>query len=253
MRLHYVELVLFSTYAELRAERSRSYLGLIWWVLEPAMNMAVFYLIFGVLLRVPTPNYVPFLLVGLTLWQWFKSCVTHGGYGIWNQLSLIRQVHVSPQVFPAVQILADTAKFIFILLLLMVILWCTGYPPTITYLALIPVLLIELVFATGAGYVFAAIMPLAPDLRFVIEQVLTVLMWLSGVVVAFENLPPAMHYWLALNPVAQLIAAGRTILMYGQWPDWAALARVGAVSVALLAFGSFLITRLTSRYVKLPV
>ena len=160
---------------------------------------------------------------------------------------------MSPQVFPAVQILADTAKFIFILLLLMVILWCTGYRPTVAYLGLIPVLLIELVFATGAGFVFAAIMPLAPDLRFVIEQVLTVLMWLSGVVVAFDNLPPAMHYWLALNPVAQLITAGRTILMHGQWPDWAALARVGAVSVALLVFGSFLITRLTSRYVKLPV
>jgi hypothetical protein len=42
-------------------------------------------------------------------------------------------------------------------------------------------------------------------------------------------------------------------MMYGHWPDWAALARVGAISVVLLAFGSFLITRLTPRYVKLPV
>jgi lipopolysaccharide transport system permease protein len=253
MRLHYIELILFSTYAELRAERSRSYLGLIWWVLEPAMNMAVFYLVFGVLLRVQGQDYVPFLLVGLTLWQWFKSCVMHAGYGIWTQLALIRQVRVSPHIFPIVQILADTAKFIFILVLLMVILWCSGYPPTIAYLGLIPVLLIELVFAAGAGYVLAALMPLAPDLRFIIEQVLTVLMWLSGVVVAFDNLPPAMHYWLALNPVAQLIMAGREILMHGHWPDWAALARVGAISVVLLAIGSFLITRLTPRYVKLPV
>jgi lipopolysaccharide transport system permease protein len=253
MRLHYIELILFSAYAELRAERSRSYLGLIWWVLEPAMNMAVFYLVFGVLMHGQGPDYVPFLLVGLTLWQWFKSSVMHAGYAIWQHLPLIRQVHVSSHVFPIVQILADTAKFIFILALLMVILWCTGHPPTIAYLGLIPVLLIELVFAAGAGYVFAAVLPLAPDLRFIIEQVLTVLMWLSGVVVAFDNLPPAMHYWLALNPVAQLIAAGRDILMHGQWPDWAALARVGAISVVLLAFGSFLVSRLTPRYVKLPV
>lgn len=253
MRLHYIELVLFSTYAELRAERSRSYLGLIWWVLEPAMNMAVFYLVFGVLLPIQTHDYVQFLLVGLTLWQWFKSCVMHAGYAIWTQLGLIRQVHVAPHVFPIVQILADTAKFIFILALLMVILWCSGYPPTIAYVGLIPVLLIELVFAAGAGYVLAALMPLAPDLRFIIEQVLTVLMWLSGVVVAFDNLPPAMHYWLALNPVAQLIMAGRDILMHGHWPDWLALARVGAISLVLLAVGSFLISRLTPRYVKLPV
>ncbi len=252
MRLHYLELIFFSTYAELRAERSRSYLGLIWWILEPAMNMAVYYLVFGVILRLPQPDYIPFLLVGLTLWQWFKSCVSHAGYAIWNQLALIRQVKISAQVFPAVQVFADTVKFIFILILLVVLLWCSGYKPTLAYFALIPVLLIELVFAAGAGYIVAALMPLAPDLRFIIEQMLTVLMWLSGVVVAFDTMPAAMHYWLAFNPVAQLVMAGRGILMYGQWPDWMALGRVGLVSVALFAFGSFLISRLTPRYVKLP-
>jgi lipopolysaccharide transport system permease protein len=253
MRLHYLELIFFSTYAELRAERSRSYLGLIWWILEPAMNMAVFYLVFGVIMRIPQADYVPFLLVGLTLWQWFKSCVSHAGHAIWNQLGLIRQVKISPQVFPAVQILADTVKFIFILLLLMIILWCSGYKPSVAYIALIPVLIIEFIFATGAGYIFAAVLPLAPDLRFIIEQVLTVLMWLSGVVVAFDNMPEAMRFWLALNPVAQLVMAGRGILMYGKWPDWIALGRVGLVSLALLALGSFMIARLTPRYVKLPV
>ena len=30
-----IELILFSTHAELRAERERSYLGLIWWIAEP--------------------------------------------------------------------------------------------------------------------------------------------------------------------------------------------------------------------------
>lgn len=252
MRLHYLELIAFSTYAELRAERSRSYLGLIWWVLEPAMNMATYYLIFGVIIKIPQPDYVPFLLVGLTLWQWFKSCVSHGGYAIWNQLGLIRQVKIAAQVFPAVQIMADTVKFIFILFLLMIILWCSGYPPNAAYIALIPVLLIELVFAAGAAYVFAAVMPLAPDLRFIIEQVLTVLMWLSGVLIAFDNAPVAMQHWLAINPIAQLIMAGRAILMYGTWPDWAALGRVALVSIALYALGVFMISRLTPRYVKLP-
>ena len=67
MRRNYLELLLFSTYAELRAERSRSYLGLVWWVLEPAMMMAVFYIVFAVVLKTNAPDYVPFLLVGLTI------------------------------------------------------------------------------------------------------------------------------------------------------------------------------------------
>ena len=230
---------------------ARNVLGLIWWVLEPAMMMGTFYLVFSVVLKNNTPDYVPFLLVGLALWQWFKSCVSHGGYAIWTQLNLVRQVKLPVQVFPSVQILADTVKFIFILVLLLAILWSSGYPPNMTYLALIPVLLVELVFAAGAAYVVAAVVPLVPDLRFVIEQFLTVVMFLSGVVFPLTSVPLEMRSWFELNPIAVLIDAGRGILMYARWPDWAALGRVALISLALYALGSFLIARLTPRYVKL--
>ena len=252
MRLHLFELVLFSTYAELRAERARSYLGLLWWIIEPAMNMGTYYLVFAVILKSGGADYVPFLLIGLTLWQWFKSCVSHGGYSIWQQLPLVRQVKLPLQVFPSVQILADTVKFLFILLLLLVVLWSSGYPPNVTYFALLPVLLVELVFTAAASYVVAAIVPLVPDLRFVIEQVLQVVMFLSGVVFSLDAVPEAVRRWFELNPIVVLVDAGRAILMHAQWPNWFALGRVTLISLALYAFGTWLITRLTPRYVKLP-
>lgn len=252
MRLHLIELILFSTYAELRAERARSYLGLLWWIVEPAMNMGVYYLVFAVIFNMGGPDYIAFLLIGLTLWQWFKSCISHGGYSIWQQLSLIRQVKLPLQVFPSVQILADTVKFLCILAILLVVLWSTGYPPNLAYFALLPVLLVELVFVAACTYVVAAVVPLVPDLRFVIEQVLNVVMFLSGIVFALDGLPPGLHGWFELNPIVELVAAGRGILMHGQWPDWLALGRVALVSLVLYAFGAWLIERLTPRYVKLP-
>lgn len=252
MRPHYFELVLFSTYAELRAERSRSYLGLIWWILEPAMNMAVYYLVFVVILRSQQQDYLPFLLIGLTLWQWFKSCATHGAYSIWQQLPLIRQVKLPSQVFPSVQILADTVKFLFILGVLVAILWRSGYVPGMAYLGLIPVLLVELLFAAAAAYCLAAIVPFLPDLRFIIEQVLQVAMYLSGIVFALDMVPERLRFWFAWNPMAVLVDAARAIMMHGQWPDWSALGRVTLISLALYVFGVWLISRLHHRYVKLP-
>jgi lipopolysaccharide transport system permease protein len=252
MRLHFVELILFSTYAELRAERARSYLGLLWWIIEPAMNMATYYLVFAVVLRTTQQDYVPFLLIGLTLWQWFKSCVSHGSYAIWQRLPLIRLVKVPVQVFPSVQILADSVKFLFILMLLLAILWACGYTPNVTYIALPLVLLVELLFAAGAAYLVAAVMPFVPDLRFVIEQVLTVMMFLSGIVFSLDNVPAAARGWFAFNPIAVLVDAGRGILLHARWPDWAALGRVALISLALYALGALLIRRWTARYVKLP-
>jgi lipopolysaccharide transport system permease protein len=247
-----IELTLFSTYAELRAERARSYLGLLWWIIEPAMNMGTYYLVFAVILKSGGPDYVPFLLVGLTLWQWFKSCVSHGGYSIWQRLPLIRQVRLPLQVFPSVQILADTVKFLCILALLLIVLWCSGYPPNITYLALLPVLLVEMIFVAAATYVIAAIVPLVPDLRFVIDQLLQVLMFLSGIVFSLADMPASLRSWFELNPIVELVDAGRGILIHARWPDWFALGRVALISLVLYGFGTLLITRLTPRYVKLP-
>jgi lipopolysaccharide transport system permease protein len=253
MPQHLLELILFSTYAELRAERSRSYLGLIWWVAEPAMMMAAFWLVFDVILKTGGPEYLPFLLVGLTLWQWMKSCITHGGHAIWTNLGLIRQARLPVLVFPFVQMLADTIKFFFIFALLLVILWLMGFPANITYLALPVVFAVTLLFAAGVGFIVAAIVPLIPDLRFVIEQVLTVVMFLSGVVFALDAVPSPLREVIALNPVATLLDATRGILMHARWPDWLALAKVFAISGGVFAIGIGVVMKLAPRYPKLAV
>jgi homopolymeric O-antigen transport system permease protein len=251
MRQHLIELVLFSTYAELRAEAARSYLGLIWWVLEPAMMMGAFWLVFDVILKTGGPDYLPFLLIGLTIWQWMKSCITHGGYAIWSNLALVRQVQLPPLVFPLIAMLSDTVKFLCIFVLLLVILWVAGYPPNTAYFAL-PILFAAIfLFAAGVGFVVAALVPLVPDMRFVIEQVLTVVMFLSGVIFSFERVPPQLKELMALNPVAVLMDAARGILMHGLWPNWVGLSKVGAISVLACWLGATVVSRLAPRYPKL--
>jgi homopolymeric O-antigen transport system permease protein len=143
-------------------------------------------------------------------------------------------------------------KFLCILALLLVVLWCSGYPPNMAYFALLPVLLVEMIFVAAATYIVAAVVPLVPDLRFVIEQVLQVVMFLSGIVFSLDGVPERLRRWFVLNPIVELVDAGRGILMRAQWPNWAALGRVALISIALCALGAFLIDRLTPRYVKLP-
>lgn len=253
MRQHLIELIFFSTYAELRAERARSYLGLIWWVLDPAMQMAVWWLLVDVILRAGGPDYLPSLLIGVTLWQWMKSCMIHGGYAIWSNLNLIRQVHLPPLVFPIVAMLSDTIKFFYIFAVLLVILWICGYPPTWAYFGLVPLFVATFLLSAGVGFVIAALVPLLPDLRFVIEQVLTVVMYLSGVVFLLPSVPSPLREILALNPIAVIMDAARGVLMHGLWPNWVGLTKASVISIAACLIGAFVIRRLAPRYPKLAV
>ena len=251
MRQHLIELVLFSTYAELRAEAARSYLGLIWWVLEPAMMMAAFWLVFDVILKTGGPDYLPFLLIGMTIWQWMKSCITHGGYAIWSALPMVRQVRLPPLVFPLIAMLSDTVKFIFIFLLLLVILWAMGYPPNPAYWALPVLFLATFLAAAGAGFVVSALVPLVPDLRFVIEQVLMVVMFLSGVIFPLDKVPPKLKWLMDLNPVAVVMDDARGILMHGQLPNWVGFSKVCLIAFVLCTAGALFVRHLAPRFPKL--
>lgn len=251
MRLHFLELVWFSTYAELRAERARSYLGLLWWLVEPGLMMAAFWLVFDRILGTAGPGYLPFLLIGLVVWQWLKSSIVHAGHAIWMNLALVRQVRLPVLLFPLVALLTDSLKFGAVFLLLLVVLWLAGYPPNAAYLSL-PLLLLGVgICAAGCGLLLAALMPLLPDLRFVIEQLLTVVMFLSGVVFALQRVPQPYADWLAWNPVLVLLDALRGVLLQGAWPDWSALARIALPLLGLAAAGLLGLQWLAPRYPKI--
>jgi len=251
--VRFLELLWFSAYAELKAESARSYLGFLWWLLEPAMFMAVFWVVFGLVLGNRDPDFIPFLLVGLTFWQWLKSCITHGSHAIWLNIPLMRQVRLPVLLFPLTAVLSDTVKFAFIFAVLLVILWSLGHPPGWAYLALPLVFAVELLLGCAGALIAAAVVPFVPDIRFVIENAMMALMFLSGVVFSLASLPEPYAAWMAFNPVVGIIESARDILMRGQWPDWLLLAKAGIGSLVVLAFAVVLIMRLAPRYPKLAV
>ena len=251
--MRFLELLWFSAYAELKAESARSYLGFVWWLLEPAMFMAVFYVAFGVLMGMGDPHYIPFLIIGLTLWQWFKSCISHGGYAIWLNIPMMRQVRLPILLFPLTVVVSDTIKFMFVFAVLLLILWAMGYGPWYGYIALPLVFGVLLLLAMAGAMVAAAIVPFVPDIRFVIENALMAMMFVSGVVFSLESLSEPYRSWVALNPLIGVLESARDILMRGQWPDWMLLAKAAVGSLLLLVVAIAVIHRLAPRYPKLAV
>ena len=253
MLARYTELVFYKTYADLKAESTRTYLGILWWIFEPVMYMAIFYVVFGIAMQQGTPNFVQFLLIGLTAWQWMKSSVSHGSESILIYRPLMQQAHLPKVLFPTILILTDTTKFIFILLILLLYLWLTGFPITYTYLTLPLVLGVEFLFILALTYFFAAIVPFLPDLRFVIENVFQAVFFASGIFFSAVSIPEQYRVYFYLNPMATLIEDFRNVLMYNTMPDFQALAIIGFCSLMGIVFSIFLISRFEYTYPKITV
>ncbi|MEZ5465560.1 MAG: ABC transporter permease [Lysobacteraceae bacterium] len=249
---HYARLISFKAWADLRAERERTYLGLLWWVLEPAMFMFVFYFVFGVLRGNRGPDFIAFLLVGVVSWQWIQAGVSHCGDRVLNNLPLVSQVRLSPAVFPLVVLLSDTIKFSVVLILLVVVLWLLGYVPGKWFLVLPILLVVQLILIAGSGLIYSALVPIIPDLRYVAGAVLRAVMFVSGIFFDIDRMDPAHAKLLSLNPVAGLIADARLILLHNQSPQWGRLGLAALSGLLLLAVATLLFRRFGPSYTKLP-
>lgn len=253
MRRRYVELVCYKAYADLRAEASRTSLGMLWWVLEPLLYMTAFYVVFGQLLNRGGEGFITFLLCGLVVWRWFATSVQRGASAISNNSGLMLQVYLPKYLFPAIVVLTNAIKFliVFTLLLAYLALFVSSVSPS--WLALPILLLLQLLWIAANASLLAAVVPFAPDLKIVIANALMLLFFMSGIFYDIAALPEDIQFYFYLNPMATLIENYRLVLLEGAWPKWESLGVTLILSLIGIWLGLYLLTRYDRVYPKVVV
>ncbi|MEG6551827.1 ABC transporter [Desulfocurvibacter africanus] len=245
-------LVFYRVFADLASEVRRYYISYLWWVFEPVLNMAVLYLVFGIFMNRDTPNFVQFLLVGVSVWKWFGSTVANGSNSIINSKGIVLQAYLPKSFFPMVVALTDYFKFLIVLGLLLLFLWATGFPPTRAYLALPALMAAQFLVCYGLAAVLAAVVPFVPDMRFLVATALQVGFFVSGIFFDIRTVLLPKHMLVFhLNPMATLIAGYRSVLIEGAWPDAQALAFAAAVGLVLCLVAALLLARLDRVYPRI--
>jgi lipopolysaccharide transport system permease protein len=246
----YLELIGYMSYAQLRAEVARYYIGFIWWVLEPVLYLAAFYLVFGVALQRGGEGYLPFLLTGLVVWKWFGSTVQMAATAIRANAGLIKQVYLPKFVFPCVVIVSNLFKFSLVFALLLAVLWAMGHVPNLAWFSLPVIMLSQLLLIAGVSLLVAALVPFLPDLKLVIDNGLILMLFLSGVFFEISSIPDSVRQFFWLNPMAVVIEAYRAVLLGAQWPYWPALAAVLIGSAVLVYVSLRVLSRFDRTYAK---
>ena len=245
------DIIQYKTYAELKAESQRYYLGFLWWLIEPVVYMLVFYFIFAVLFQRGTEDFVVFLLTGLVFWQWFQSTVVQCADTLTANRGLINQVYVPKYLFQAVVMLKNTAKFGVVLAVLVLFLLAYGIRPSLTWLAAPVVLAVGGVLIAGVSLLVASITPFVPDLRIVLDNGMRALLFLSGIFYDINSFETPYRIVFQLNPLALLIDNLRAVLLRNLSADWWQIAAVLGFSLIAGITGLAIMRANESRYAKL--
>jgi len=254
MNHHYLELIWYKTLAELRAESAKGYIGYLWWVVEPVMYMAAFFVIFGMVFERGGEGFVPFLLSGLVAWKWFSSSVNGSKNAISKKnAGIMSQVYLPKYIFPTITVITNTIKFLVVFSFLLAALWIAGYPPSEVWLALPVLFVVQFVLILGLAWLVSSVVPLLPDIQLILTNIMSLLFFCSGIFFDISKVPGTLGFILKLNPVAVLLESYRRILISAEWPEWGFLGMALGFGLVVLWLGRRILVRNDRIYPKVLI
>ncbi len=239
----------------IRREVSKRYrgslLGVLWALLTPLMQLGLYTLVFGVILKArwtgdQTPaglwSFALTLFCGLSVFSIFSEAVNQSPRLILDHANYVKKV-----VFP-LELLSVTGVFTAIfhgagsLLMCVVMQWAvTGDVSLLLLLA--PVLLIPYVFIILAVcWLLSALGVYLRDLQQVMPPLMTAFFFLSPIIYSVEVVPTWLLPYYRLNPLCFMVESFRRIILWNQFPDmleWLQWTVVGLVLMHL-SYGLFL-------------
>ncbi|WP_280719217.1 ABC transporter permease [Kitasatospora sp. MAP5-34] len=217
-RRHFI--LAFAT-ARLVAQYTTAKLGQLWQVLTPLLNCAVFYLVFGVILksRDSVPVYIAWLCVGVFVFQFSQSAIQSGTRSISDNLGLIRALHFPRACMPVAFTVIQLQQLLISMVVLVVIVLTNGITPGVTWLLIIPALVLQALFNTGLALIMARIGSKASDISQLMPFVLRTWMYLSGVMYSIQGQLNTAPHWV--KTIAELNPASiyMDLMRYAFMPD----------------------------------
>ncbi|MFF2650307.1 ABC transporter permease [Streptomyces sp. NPDC058045] len=239
--------ILAFSQAKLTAQYSQAKLGQVWQVATPLLNAFVYYLIFGLILQVSRGMsrdvYIPFLVTGVFVFTFTQSSVMAGVRAISGNLGLVRALHFPRAALPVSFALQQLQQLLFSMIVLFVVAVTFGSYPSLSWLLIIPTLILQFCFNMGLALVMARLGSKTPDLAQLMPFIMRTWMYASGVMFSIKHMLAKRPEWIAdvlqLNPAAVYMDLMRFALIdgYGSgnlpphiWAvalGWAVVAAVG--------------------------
>jgi lipopolysaccharide transport system permease protein/teichoic acid transport system permease protein len=255
-------LIAYLVRADLKKKGADTLLGNVWWVVDPLLQMLVYWLLVGVILaRGAYPDYPLFLFAAILPWKWFASTIQDGVHAVAGQERLIKQIYFPKLVLPVAASMAGVVNFAFGLIplfALLVLLYASHISPWLLALPLVAA--VQLLFTTGLSIIVSAANVFYRDIANLSRHVLRFWFYLSPVLYGTDavsrlseshpTLEPIVAVMFAINPMAHILTAYRDLIYYGRAPNWVSLLVIAGISLVVLALSILFFKRVEPSFAK---
>jgi lipopolysaccharide transport system permease protein len=236
----YRELFGFLAWRDILVRYKQTTLGIAWALLQPALTLIIFTVVFGRIAGLPS-NGVPYpilVLSALLPWQLFARAFSEAGNSLILNTNLISKIYFPRIIVPMVSVVVGFVDFAVSLGLLFVLMIWYRFMPGPEIIALLVMIPFVLLATIGPSVLLAALTVRYRDFRHLVPFIVQLGLYVSPVGFSSDVVPAKLKPFFYLNPMAGIIdgfrwaIAGRNF----EFPIYG-LAASGIVSLLLLAIG----------------
>ncbi|AVR00501.1 teichoic acid ABC transporter permease [Oceanobacillus iheyensis] len=238
---------------ELKSKNKNNYLGLAWELLNPAIQIFIYWFVFSSL-RDSDPVYIngvkieffSWLLAAFFLWTFFYQATIQGSKSIYSRLKILSKMNFPMSIIPGFVIFSQFYVHLFMLAVSIIILNISGYFMSIYYLQLFYFIIAALIFIFAISLITSTLSTVIRDVHMFLNSSLRMLLYLSGVLWPLTIIGgkyPEIVLLMKLNPLYYLIEGYRAALFGTEWyfiTHWEYTILFWGITIALFVFGSML-------------
>jgi ABC-2 type transport system permease protein len=215
----YRELLVAFSRTELKVKYKNSVLGFAWSMLNPALYLAVYWVVFDLILGTGIPNFPIFLLSGILVWNLFATSLSSATGSVVANAGLVRKVAFPREILPLASVGAALVHFFLQAIVLVMALVVFQYQVAWSYVPLVPVALFALLFFVAAlGILMGSVNVYLRDTAHFIDLALIAWFFMTPIVYPYETVAQKLgsKSWLyLLNPVTDIVLTFQRAI-YGQ-------------------------------------
>jgi ABC-2 type transport system permease protein len=208
----YRELFVGLVRKELKVKYKDSILGFLWSMLNPALYLVVFYIVFQVILGSGIPQFAIFLLSGLLVWNLFSSALPASTGSVVGNSAIVKKVAFPREILAIAPVGASTVHFFLQSLVLVIALVIFKHGVAWSYMPLlIPALIALLLFSAALGILLGAVNVYFRDMQHMLELALLAWFWATPIVYQYRLVAdkaaahPILYHIYRLNPITPIV------------------------------------------------
>ncbi|MEH6907834.1 ABC transporter permease [Neobacillus drentensis] len=217
---------------EIKSANTGNYLGRIWEILNPMIQLGIYWFVFGIGVRkgreITLENgaevsFFIWMVSGMVVWFFVNPAITYSSKSIYSRLQIIAKMNFPMSVIPSFVIMSKFYTHLMLVGIVTIILQFTNFKISIYFIQLPYFMLSTLIFLLALALITSTLSTIVRDVQQIIQSLLRLLLYFTPLIWHTKEIilnGMNLTFVLKLNPLYYLVEGYRAALLGTSWYAW---------------------------------